>query len=218
MNEKNSSQNEKSSLSDGKNPLAIGNWRDKLGDRPKGVLSVSRNGQLNVTRRMVAFLLLDISESMERKLPAAKSGARSFAKEATAKGYEVGIIEFGSEARVVSALTKDEVALGRSLESIHINGSTNLADGIRLGISSLSSIRGERVLCVVTDGEPDDESEAMDARAAAVVNGISIMTLGTEGANHAFLKKLSTRTELSQEVTSQNLAIGVASMVRLLPG
>lgn len=82
---------------------------------------------------------------------------------------------------------------------------------------SLTGRSGDKVMCIVTDGMPDDRKAALEARDEAVRQGIDIMAIGSDGADELFLEQLATRNELSLRVSRDQLENGIASMVKMLP-
>lgn len=199
--------------------LTSGTWREKVSLSGERCLALGQAGGLTINKKKTVYLLLDVSISMEGdKLRHAKRGAQDFAQEAIRKGYEVGVIVFGSDASIISSATSDSAALREDLAAVHTDGSTDMAAGIRLGRTVLDAARGERILWIVTDGAPDSEEDALFEAQLVHEQGIEIMTLGTEDANHRFLQKLATRSELTATTASGSLAIGMADMTKLLPG
>ena len=191
-------------------------------ERPRATLAglraeISKKLPLRRSERIV-YLVIDCSSSMQAacKLRNAANGAFEFARQAYAKSYQVGLIRFGSDAENVLLASRDESALRLRLDALSADGSTNMTAAIEQGIVELQSARGERVLYVVTDGQPDDRNGALAAAAKAKALGISIMTLGTDDADQDFLAKLATRVELSAKVERTQLRNSVSDMARFL--
>ena len=166
----------------------------------------------------VVYLVIDCSASMntENKLQNAARGASEFARQAFAKGYMVGLIKFDSSANTVLSATIDSRTLTTQLGLLTIGGSTDMAGGIERGIQELKEAIGERVLYIVTDGQPDDRNAALAAAQLAKDQGIGIMTLGTDDADSSFLAKLATRAELAVKVERAQLQNSVSNMAKFL--
>lgn len=169
----------------------------------------------------VVYLVIDCSGSMSgNKLEHAKNGSKGFADEAQKKGYSVGLIQFGSDAKHILEPQRELANFYSNVEKLTIDGSTNMAAGIRLAIDKLGNGMGsgkERVICIVTDGQPDNRAATLNAANEAKATGIEIMTIGTDDADKAFLEELATRKELSLKVASKQLQQGITSMARMLP-
>lgn len=168
----------------------------------------------------VVYLVVDCSGSMADldKMAQARRGAVGFAKQAQQKGYSVGVIRFESSAqRIVTAQTSIK-ELETCVARMNVGGSTNLAEGIHLAAQCLLDEPGERVMCVITDGYPDDVNAALSAARQAAVRNIDIMALGTDDADEDFLQRLVTRKELQAKVSGTQLEQGMVAMVKLLPG
>ena len=165
----------------------------------------------------VVYMLIDCSGSMEgEKLTAAKLGAIKFAKQAQQQSHSIGLVSFASEAFLRAEPARALEKLEREINVLSVNGSTNLTAGIELTFKLLKTIRGERVIYVITDGMPDDASSALNVADQAKRAGIRIITLGTDDANQDFLAQLASRPEMSKKVDRTALQEGIASMVKLL--
>jgi Mg-chelatase subunit ChlD len=164
------------------------------------------------------YLVVDCSESMAgQKLNQAKKGALSFAKDALAKEYSTGLVQFESVATYLCEPTRDIEMLHRHLQKMEVGGSTNMAEAIRLTTDKLRDKAGFRVMVIVTDGMPDDEQVALEEAREAKNNRIDIITIGTDDADEGFLKKLASRTDLNVMVASNQLERGITSTVNMLP-
>jgi Mg-chelatase subunit ChlD len=167
----------------------------------------------------VVYLLVDCSGSMadRDKMAQARRGAVGFAKQARQKGYAVGVIRFESSAERIVAAQSSVNELEACVSRMAAGGSTNLADAIQLATQCISDASGERVMCVITDGYPDDVKAALSAARQAAAKGIDIMALGTDDADDEFLQRLVTRKELQARVSATQLEQGMVAMVKLLP-
>jgi Mg-chelatase subunit ChlD len=154
------------------------------------------------------------------KIKQAKQGATGFAEEAFRKGYKVGLIQFGSYASPVAEASFESGSIRAGVEKLFAdpNGSTNMTAGIELSINKLRDVQGDRVICIVTDGQPDNREAALSMAREAKKLRIDIMTIGTDDADRAFLEQLATRKELSTKVEREKLQEAITSMAKLLPG
>ena len=167
----------------------------------------------------MAFILLDCSSSMDRsrKLRLAKSGASEFADSAISKGYEVGLIQFADEAWTAAPPSADAARLRRAAADACARGSTNMADAFSRAGQDFDHDRAARALVLVTDGMPDDPPAALAAADRLKQRGVEIITVGTEDADHTFLEKLATRSDLATVVQAASLDRAIADRSRLLP-
>jgi len=166
----------------------------------------------------IVCLAIDCSGSMSgNPLLQARDGAIDFARSAIGKGYRVGLVSFDSAARILHAPTSDLEALRKAATTLRATGGTNMKDGLRHG-RDLVGDSGTRVICIATDGYPNDAAGTLalaeDLRAA----GIDIMAVGTEDADQDFLSRMVSREELAVGVRSAELQAGIRSMAKLLPG
>lgn len=167
----------------------------------------------------LAVLAVDCSGSMgERdKMQQAKDGAREFAQQANTTGYNIGLIGFDSSARVIVALTSNLSILYSSLEKLTAGGSTNLTEAIHLSMGVLRSRTALRYIIIVTDGMPDNPITAFQAAKMAHNEGIQIIAIGTDDADHSFLRKLTTSDELAMPTHASKLGSALGQVAALLP-
>ena len=165
------------------------------------------------------YLIIDCSGSMAdgNKMDQAKGGAICFADQAQNKGYSVGLIKFASYAEHVFEPQTKLTNFNINIENLTINGSTNMAAAIRMAINKLVDTTAEKIMCILTDGMPDNEQAALDEANNAKKEKIDIMTIGTDDADKSFLEKLATRNGLSLKVSRNQFKNGIASMAKMLP-
>jgi Mg-chelatase subunit ChlD len=164
----------------------------------------------------VVYLLVDCSTSMEGSaMTQAQGGALRFATDARTRGYRVGLIRFADKA---NALMNPDTGFTQAIQNLRAYGNTNLTAAIDLAIEHLvREATGQRIICVVTDGMPDNQRTALKAAKRATQNDIQIMVIGTSEADRKFLAKLATTRGLSNYVEKESLEQGVTDMARLLP-
>lgn len=201
---------EKNSLSTGK--LRKKDWVKKL-ERASG-------RPIEFYKKLgIVYIVVDCSSSMAAgtKMEQAKKGAIGFADSAQKKGYSVGIIQFSWDAELMIGPQNNISSLRTEIDKMAANGSTNMTAAILLAMNRLTHEKKERLICIVTDGMPDDEMAAITAAEKAKMKGIDIMTIGTDDADKNFLRKLATREELSIKVPRNELEDGIKSMAKMLP-
>jgi Mg-chelatase subunit ChlD len=179
-------------------------------------------GQSIITKpriRSSVFFLLDCSGSMgsSNKFQFAKNGGIEYAIDANSKGYNIGLIAFGSDAKKVLDLQDNDENFKNKILKLELDGSTNVTDAIRMAREALSLNKGERIIFIVTDGFPDNASSAIREAQEAAKSGIAIMTLGTDDADLNFLNSIATRKEFSRKVAREDLQRGIKAMSKLLP-
>jgi len=205
-----------------------GQWVEVRRDGVDRRISVSKSGieirregkpvKAMVGESGTVYLAVDCSGSMEGdKLAQAKRGAVEFAKEAQKKGYWTGLITFDTSATHLCSPQRDIAVLQKTIESVVASGTTNMTHVIELAVEELHSKKGKRVLVIVTDGAPDSARTALKAAQQAKKEGIDIITVGTEDADYAFLKRLASRNELATVVASKQLKEGIVATAKMLP-
>lgn len=145
------------------------------------------------------YIVLDVSGSMynERMTQAKKACANLVTETLDLNVHRLGIITFGSSARLISELSRNKNELLDAIKTISANGSTNMSAGISLAYSSLSKSNNDKAIILITDGEPDSSSAARDNANSAKKAGISIATIGVSGADTAFLATVASEKKLN---------------------
>ncbi len=165
----------------------------------------------------IVYLAIDCSGSMSgEKLAHAKQGGIDFAKEARNKGYCTGLISFDSHATHLCSPQQKISVLQKALDRVSVAGSTNMTHAIKLATEKLDEADGKRALVIVTDGMPNNRSTALAAALQAKSKGIDIIALGTDDADHEFLKKLASRNDLATVVHRRQFREGIAATAKLL--
>lgn len=174
------------------------------------------NSVLNESNGIV-WLLLDRSGSMYGdKLSQAKSGAVDYATQANQKGYSVGVIQFDWTANVVVDPQKEiNISWHNAVSKIKSGGSTNLTDAIKQAKARFPSARVKRIICIVTDGEPDNRETALEAATECKKSGIELFAIGTDDADKDFLDKLTDMKGI--KVTRGELRGAISDMAKMLP-
>jgi len=105
------------------------------------------------------------------------------------------VVDFDSSARLFQSLTSDKAALKAAIDRIDSNGGTNIAAGVRLGITALAPsddpLRG-KIMILLTDGVGFWDPSLIGV---AVAERITIYTIGLgSGVNQAQLQSIATGT------------------------
>ncbi|EJF07583.1 molecular chaperone [Thiovulum sp. ES] len=106
--------------------------------------------------------------------------------------HNVGVVEFGSSASVVSNLSNSQSDLQYRISNIECRGSTNMASGIEQARQVLSGARNEKLAIIVTDGYPDWQDSAM-SEGNYMKSDTTLITIGIgDGVDEIFLRNLAT--------------------------
>lgn len=169
----------------------------------------------------IVYLLIDCSSSMSNneKLDQAKRGASKFSEEAIEKAYKLGLVKFESNAILLNNAINDLNVINNNIKQINIGGSTNMSDALQLAKTNINikDIFIEKVICIVTDGMPNNREKALNIAKDLKRSGVDIITIGTHDADREFLELISTKKELSLQVNDNQLEQGIISMTKLLP-
>jgi len=135
------------------------------GSRDRAVDDLTRNDFLvledGVLQEIIHFaheetplsivLLVDSSESMMGRIDHARRGLEDFIGSVRPID-RVMVVEFDSEARVLSDFSRQKGVLKKSLEGLRPDGSTALYDALALSIDQLESRSQGRVVVLLSDG------------------------------------------------------------------
>ncbi|MCF6147580.1 MAG: VWA domain-containing protein [Candidatus Kuenenia sp.] len=198
--------------------LPLKKFRDK--SWVKKLEAASGKSMIPNKSRKTVYLLIDCSGSMSEgnKLEQAKKGAIGFAIEAQSKEYSVGLINFSTYAELMLDPQKVLTQITAVVEDLSPKGSTNMTAAIQLAQGKLSDKTGDKIICIITDGLPDNKEATLEAAKEARMHGIEIMAIGTDDADKSFLEQIVTRKELSVMVLRDQLERGIVSMAKMLPG
>ena len=165
------------------------------------------------------YLVIDCSGSMAgKKLEQAKNGSLNFAVSALNDGYSVGLISFNSNTYHLCSPINNLKDLTKSINSLRVQGFTNMTPAIEEVIFRLGTKNHAlRAMVIVTDGATTNPQATIKAADKAKQLGISIITIGTDDANFAFLSQLASDTELAKKVSSDYLEEAISSAARMLP-
>jgi molecular chaperone DnaK (HSP70) len=171
------------------------------------------------------FVLLDVSGSMDgKRMEEAQNACRKLIMETLDLDvHRLGLITFGSQAKLLCSLTQDKRGLLKAVEEagVSLMGSTNMSEAIRMGRNELrqyysssrsnsglfaellSTLYGRerdnsrnKAMILITDGDPDNSRTTLQEAAAARNSQISIATIGVYGAVEEFLRKVSDDSNL----------------------
>jgi Mg-chelatase subunit ChlD len=196
--------------------------RTEISTSAKGI-EIERKGKpiVGSTKTGYVYLLVDCSISMRgNKITQAKNGALSFAKNALAKGYITGLIQFDSDARLLCEPGEDISILARAVEKINIGDLTHMAKAIDKAYNHLKDMTGAKVIVVVTDGVPNGEGDpetTLRTAKMAKTNGIDIIVIGTDDADREFLRQLASRSDLSVKTANIQLEKTIGEAAIMLP-
>jgi Ca-activated chloride channel homolog len=156
--------------------------------RPQTALSIPRD-------RATVVLAMDASRSMEAtdieptRLIAARRAATSFTGQIPPR-FQVGVVSFAREARILSRPTTDRVAVRRALDSLEIGAGTAIGDAISQALTLRPREPGGReraptVVLLLSDGVNTTGESPMEAAARARRAGVRVHTIVLGGAGEA---------------------------------
>lgn len=167
------------------------------------------------------YFLIDASGSMsggypKDKLEQAKEGAIDSAKNLIEQNYHVGLVRFESYAEHITSPISNIEQFERLVNGMKIGGSTNMLEGIRQAMYHFVNSKIRRIICIVTDGYPDSNSDTLKLAKMAKAEGIEITAIGTEDADHDFLKELCSKERLALKCATAQLTEGIKEMTENL--
>lgn len=148
------------------------------------------------------ILLIDVSGSMSgRKIEEAKKACIKLIQNTLdLSTHRLGIIAFGSHIKELCKPTQNRAELMYAVDRIVIEGSTNMSGAISRANDELAHSKNKKAIIVITDGDPDSKSETNKCAKIAQSKNIAIATIGVQGADNTYLRKLSGDDNLSFKV------------------
>ncbi len=140
-------------------------------------------------------LVSDVSGSMDDSIGDLKSAATGFVDNLSSPD-EGAAISFSSDASLDQELTTDYQAIKDAIDAYDAGGGTNMAAGIDTARDELingtnATTGANKVMILLSDGEPNSESDAEDAATAAKDDGIRLFTIALGSADTAFLEGIA---------------------------
>lgn len=203
-------------------------WKEELEEYINKEIEVNaRNASVNKESKLLKtynkfgylYILIDTSGSMnvQDKINQAKRGAISFIEQAYNMNFKTGIIKFASEPVEIANFDCSLKTLESQLYRVEAEGNTNLQSALILAGNRLKKLAGKKVVYVITDGRPDNNSGAASEAEILKRNGVIIMTLGTKDADEAFLKEISSDENLNKITSNEELEENISNMSSYLP-
>jgi Ca-activated chloride channel family protein len=124
------------------------------------------------------ILAIDTSSSVRKDLTEEQNAARRFARALLRSQDQMSLMQFATEARVLTPFTNNVSQIEHGLNQLHGDWATSLYDAIFQASRQLGSREGRRVLVLVSDGD-DTASSATYAEAVeqALRNEVMIYTI-----------------------------------------
>lgn len=175
-----------------------------------------------ISNKNKVIILVDNSYSMGwyggemSPMKQAIEGTLEYSRTAFNKKFQVDIIAFSDKAIPVivnqEAYTEEFETKVREISTV---GGTNLTDALKLAQSKFLNRNVERVIMVVTDGQPNDETSAWQIANDCKRVGVKIQAIGCGSVNQEFLDKL-TSPGMNLLVDSNRLMLGMGEMAAKL--
>lgn len=135
-----------------------------------------------VTKPANVVFVMDLSNSMEgARLNAAKAAAKNFASkllEGRTDYVKVGVATFATGSRTVQSLTNSSEVIGRTIDSLRVDGGTNVQAGIHEAESMLATVAADELkfIVILSDGQPTYSYEpiSIDAEITVLNDGSSV--------------------------------------------
>lgn len=140
-------------------------------------------------------LLIDCSGSM-RGQPI-EEAKRATLKFINSFNYPLGRVALvGFPGGILHNLETCDGYLPDTINSIRASGGTPMTEALNVTVDRvLYGSDAEKVIILLTDGEPNDPLTAAEAAKRAIANGIKIITVGVSGAHKCFLSSIASSPE-----------------------
>ena len=148
--------------------------------------------RLRASKGIDVALLIDCSGSMSgNAMEEAKKAAISFLKNFSIPNGSVGLITF--PGGIIHNLSQDFSSVKSKITGLSAYNGTPMTDAIDFAYSGmLVDDACDKIIVLLSDGAPDNNSSAANSAKQAKNKGIRIITIGVSGADEAFLKSVAT--------------------------
>ena len=144
------------------------------------------------TYAMNVVLLVDNSQSMQRRMAEVRRAAERFALSLD-KGDSVTIAPFHTELRTITGPTNDVPTISEAIAAMKASGGTAILDAVYRAVDLLDGMKGRRIIVLVTDGFDENSTlkiEQVIERAQS--NRIAVYALAIGGITGVSLNGEST--------------------------
>lgn len=142
-------------------------------------------------------LLLDVSGSMIEDICIAKKAINNLVDEVLDlrknKAYRVSLITFGNNASVIVPLTNNDNEIKQRMDNIRIENKTYISEAIEKGIKLFDNSQNDKVMIIITDGNPDDKEATQNSITNAIKNNVEviIISVGDNCSELEMLKRMN---------------------------
>jgi Ca-activated chloride channel homolog len=134
--------------------LSRNDFRVRQGGRLQEIASFENAGDLPLT----LALAIDSSASMFLKLEYVREAVSSLLTGGLAQRDRALLVDFDTQPRLVSPVTRDFVSVSSALRSLTPDGSTALWEGIAYSLGQLQGLSGRKALVIYSDGIEEGSS------------------------------------------------------------
>lgn len=141
-------------------------------------------------------LLIDTSGSMSDLIGATKQACYGFLIAVPFEmGASAGLATFGAETGMRQEITDNRDVLRQAIMPLGTGNGTPMALGLEAAHDMLRDVRGDRSICLFTDGKPANRAATLEQGRTIKKAGIVIWAIGTLGADMDLLRQLASSPE-----------------------
>nr|MCR5370756.1 VWA domain-containing protein [Clostridium sp.] len=139
-------------------------------------------------------VVLDVSGSMAgNNIASAKSAIDAFISSLSGN-IMLSFVTFASDANIIIPLTDSSDSVRQAVRRTTTYGGTNIASGLQAAQRSLGAFSGKKYIILLSDGYDGSNNRIDSVLQALSAAGIQTYTIGMQGADEAYLKKIADRT------------------------
>ena len=141
------------------------------------------------------MLLMDTSYSMAgNALKQAKRASQSLIHDMIDfSTHRLGLISFNNAISLMSPLTQDVKRLDNAIEAMEATGGTDMYTAFTVAERELSTSKNERVIIVVTDGQPFGKENTLEYAESLKRDGYRIVVIGAGDVDRSFNRQLASK-------------------------
>lgn len=141
--------------------------------------------------RIAVMMCMDVSGSMDDDMLSEMKKAATDYLKALPFGAQVGLVTFQSRVDLLVPLTPFHSRVKSAISELESYGGTQGPLGFVLKQGNFMRFWGKKYVLFFTDGEWEDPDEQQEYARRLREKGVTIIGIGTAGANHRFIESVS---------------------------
>jgi molecular chaperone DnaK len=167
-------------------------------------------------QHVTVYLVIDTSISMGGEpLDEAKKAALGFLENIDLSHCSMGVISFSNDVHIKIKASQNAGSITSAIKGLCARGGTT-GRAIETLLSQLEGVEGRRVAVILTDGQWNDQEDAVSAAKACHDRNIDIVAIGFGSADKNFLSEIASSDEASFFTSLSGLVETFSNIAQIL--